>query len=74
MHTLSTILCDAFSSQSIQLMPYFVETKNKPITDHLSEYESCRGHHHMYYSEEIVDCHFLDTFKENNKKTQKETA
>lgn len=53
----------------IKSMP-LVETKNKPLIDHLSDYESSMSHH-TYYSEVITDCHILATFKENNKKEER---
>jgi len=32
--------------------------------DHLLKYKFYRGRHHIYYSEEIVNGHFLTTFKQ----------
>lgn len=50
--------------QVIESVPHFAETKNKPIMDYLLKYKFYRGRHYIYYSEDIVDYHFLTTFKE----------
>lgn len=41
---------DTFSSWSSKSIVHFVETKNKPVVDQLSECEPCRGQENIYRS------------------------